>query len=144
MNTFRLVESAWQDFTHGLRQLRRNPVFATAGVAIMALGIAATTVIFSIAYGVMLRELPYDQPGELVTIGSPLNLPGEQRTRAGAADYFDWRRQQQVFQEMALTRPIANYNLTGTGEPERLLGARTTATAWRASRRDPLAALRSE
>ena len=110
-----LVESALQDTRYGIRQLRRNPAFACSAILILALGIAATTVVFSIAYGVLLRALPYDHPDRLVTLGSFPRALGFQSAYAGAADYFDWRGQQQVFEDIGLTRPVANYNLTGIG-----------------------------
>ena len=53
------LESTIQDIRHGIRQLRRNPAFACSGVLLLALGIAAITVVFSIVYGVLLRDLPY-------------------------------------------------------------------------------------
>ncbi len=138
MNSLGFIESTWKDITHGIRQLRRNPAFACSGILILALGIAATTVIFSIAYGVLLRDLPYDQPDRLVALGSSPRELGFQSAYAGAADYFDWSRQQQVFEDMGLTRPVANYNLTGAGEPERLQGATTTASLFSTLRARPL------
>jgi putative ABC transport system permease protein len=126
-NSLSLIEPAWKDIAHGIRQLRRNPAFACSGIFILALGIAATTVIFSIAYGVLLRDLPYDQPDRLVALGSAPRELGFHSAYASAADYFDWRGQHHVFEDMGLTRPVANYNLTGVGEPERLQGARATA-----------------
>jgi len=131
------VESAMQDTRYGLRQLRHNPAFACSGILILALGIAASTAIFSIAYGVLLRALPYDQPDRLVTVGSSPRESGF-RFYAGAADYFDWRKQQQAFEDLGLTRPIANYNLTGIGEPDRLQGARSTASVFSTLRARPL------
>lgn len=124
------LESTMQDIRYGIRQLRRNPAFACSGILVLALGIAAITVVFSIVYGVLLRDLPYDQPDRLVTLGSARRDVGFQAAYAGAADYFDWRQQQQVFEDLGLTRPIANYNLTGSGEPERLQGARATASVF--------------
>jgi predicted permease len=138
MNSLNLIESIRKDMAHGIRQLHRNPAFACSGIGILALGIAATTVIFSIAYGVLLRDLPYDQPDRLVAVGSAPRELGFHSAYAGAADYFDWRKQQQVFEDMGLTRPIANYNLTGAGEPERLLGARTTASLFSTLRARPI------
>jgi putative ABC transport system permease protein len=138
MNSLSLIESTWKDITHGISQLRRNPAFACSGILILALGIAATTVIFSIAYGVLLRDLPYDEPGRLVAMGSSPRELGFHSAYAGAADYFDWRKQQQVFEDMGLTRPVANYNLTGVGEPERLQGARATASLFSTLRAKPL------
>jgi hypothetical protein len=87
------LESTMQDIRYGIRQLRRNPAFACSGILVLALGIAAITVVFSIVYGVLLRDLPYDQPDRLVTLGSARREVGFQGAYAGAADYFDWRGQ---------------------------------------------------
>jgi hypothetical protein len=125
------LESTMQDIRYGIRQLRRNPAFAFSGILVMALGIAVVTVVFSIVYGVLLRDLPYDQPDRLVTLGSARRDAGFQGAYAGAAEYFDWRQQQQVLDDLGLTRPVANYNLTGIAEPERLQGARATASVFR-------------
>jgi len=122
------LESIAADVRLGVRQLRRQPAFAAAAVAILALGIATTTAIFSIAYSVLLRSLPYEQPQRLVALSSAGVRHTLGRSVAGAADYFDWRARQRVFEDMALTRPVANFNLTGAGEPERLQGARVTAS----------------
>jgi hypothetical protein len=138
MTKLRLLESAWRDFRQGIRQLRRNPGFALAGVTILGLGIAATTAIFSIAYGVLLRDLPYDRPERLVSVSGSLPKLGLQKTLAGAADFFDWRRDQKVFEDLALTRAVGNFNLTGDGEPERLQGARTTASLFSTLHATPL------
>jgi predicted permease len=137
-NSLNFLESLYKDVVHGLSQLARNPSFACTGILVLALAIAATTFIFSIAYSVLLRDLPYDEPARLVSVGTSLRDAGFQRTYAGAADYFDWRKQQQAFDDIALTRPVANYNLTGTGEPERLQGARTTASLFSTLRTPPL------
>ena len=93
--------------------LRRNPAFASSGILILALGIAAITVIFWIVYGVLLRDLPLRPARSLCRLGVRTRETGFQRVYAGAADYFDWSTLQQVFEDMGLTRPLANYNLTG-------------------------------
>lgn len=130
--------SLWRDLVLGLRQLRRHPGFALAGVTILGLGIAAATAIFSLAYGVLLRDLPYDQPERLVMINGAMPKAGLPKAFAGASDYFDFRRDQKVFEDMALTRAVGNYNLTGYGEPERLQGARTTPSLFTTLRATPL------
>ena len=132
------LASTMQDLRYGIRQLQRNRAFACSGILILSLGIAAVTVVFSIVYGVLLRDLPYDEPDRLVTLGSARREAGLQGAYAGAADYFDWREQQQVFEDLGLTRPVANYNLTGSGEPERLQGARATASVFSTLRVRPL------
>jgi putative ABC transport system permease protein len=114
------------EFRQALRTLLKSPGFTASAVLILALGCAATTTIFSVAYGVLVRDLPYPHPDTLVALSSRLN--SGVKTNAGAADYFDWRRRQQVFVDLALTRIVANFNLTGEGEPERIRGTRTTAS----------------
>jgi putative ABC transport system permease protein len=121
-----------------LRALRRSPGFSATVILILALGSGTTTAIFSLAYGVMLRDLPYDQPERLVALRMTEPRVGPALANVGAADYFDWRRQQQVFEDIALTRPIGSFNLTGVGEPERLQGARVTASLFTVLRATPL------
>lgn len=128
MHVLTRLEAVARDLALGVRQLRRQPAFAAAAIGILALGIAATTTFFSIAYSVLLRGLPYDRPARLVLVSSAGVRESLGRPRAGAADYFDWRQRQRVFDDLALTRPLGNFNLTGSGEPERLSGARTTAS----------------
>src|SRR6266478_5691007 len=66
-----------------IRNLLRNPRFAAAAVVILALGSAATTAIFSIAHGILLRDLPYDQPDRLVSIGARFPKAGFVKANAG-------------------------------------------------------------
>ena len=111
-----------------MRQLRRHPGFAAAALLTVALGIGATTTVFTVVYNVILRPLPYPQPERLVTLWSTapvLNLP---RAFVGAANYRDWLSRNRSFESLALVRHIGNFNLTGAGEPERLQGARVTAS----------------
>ena len=121
-----------------IRTLLKNPGFAISGILILGLGCGATTTIFSVAYGILLRDLPYDQPDRLVSLGARLPRAGLPKAYAGAADYFDWRKRQQVFEDIALTRAVGNFNLTGAGVPERLQGARTTASLFSTLRVAPL------
>jgi putative ABC transport system permease protein len=117
------------ELRQALRTLVKSPGFAAAAVLILGLGCAATTTIFSIAYGLLVRDLPYRSPNQLVALGTRLSHAGFPKANAGAADYFDLRRRQNVFADLALTRLVANFNLTGEGgEPERIKGARATAS----------------
>jgi putative ABC transport system permease protein len=116
------------ELRQALRTLLKSPGFAVSAILILALGCATTTTIFSIAYGLLIRDLPYPNSDRLVALGARLSYAGFPKANAGAADYFDWRRRQQVFVDLALTRLVANFNLTGQGEPERIKGARTTAS----------------
>jgi putative ABC transport system permease protein len=122
-----LVRQVGRDAAYGARLLGKAPGFAAASIAIVALGVGSVTAIFSVVHGVMLRPLPYDEPERLVGIWARaprLRLP---RALVGAADAREWKEAGRVFEGVALVRPIANFNLTGEGEPERLLGARVSA-----------------
>jgi putative ABC transport system permease protein len=116
-----------QDFAHGCRLLRRSPGFTTAATLTLALGVGATTAIFSLVYGVLLRPLPFGEPERLVVLWTTAPRLGLTRAFAGAANARDWRQQNTVFDDVALVRTIANFNLVGEGEPMRLLGARVSA-----------------
>ena len=127
------------EFRQALRTLVKNPGFTASAVVILGLGCAATSTIFSVAYGILVRDLPYDDPGRLVALGGYLPRAGFPKGNAGAADYFDWRARQQVFEDLALTRAVGNFNLTGDGEPERIQGARATASLFSTLRAVPIA-----
>lgn len=115
-----------RDFQFGLRLLAKSPAFGIAAVTIVALGIGAVTAIFSVVYGVMLRPLPFREPERLVSIWSRSPALESMRLFPNAADAAEWRAANRVFTDIALVRTTANLNLVGTGEPERLQGARFT------------------
>jgi predicted permease len=64
------LESAWQDARYAARTLRKAPAFSTVAILTLALGIGATTAIFSVVNAVMLRELPVDRPDELISVAA--------------------------------------------------------------------------
>lgn len=120
-----ILHQLGRDLIFGVRLLRRAPTFAAIS-ALVALGIGTTTAIFSVVYGVMLRPLPYGEPERLVTIWT--RLPdGGPRARVNAADYQDWRTRNRVFEDTALGNAPQNFNLVGSGEPERLLAGRLSS-----------------
>src|SRR5664279_1733397 len=67
----------WKDLLYGVRALRRSPVFTTAAVLSLAVGIGANTAIFSLLYQVVLRSLPIAQPERLVAVHGSYSGPGE-------------------------------------------------------------------
>jgi putative ABC transport system permease protein len=115
------MENLLQDIRYGLRTLAKNPGFTAVAVLTLAMGIGANTAIFSVVENVLLRPLPYLQPGNLVQIW---NTYPPQAPRAGLSpgDYDDWRQQNASFSEMGGYAYISQgFNLTGEGEPQRVL-----------------------
>ncbi|HTS61160.1 MAG TPA: ABC transporter permease [Candidatus Acidoferrales bacterium] len=91
-----------RDLVHGLRLFRRNPAFYLLAVAIMSLGIGATTAIFSLIDGVLLNPLPYRDGERLAVIWSDFSrLKGNSRAFTAPALFFDWRERSGSFQSMA-------------------------------------------
>src|SRR5262245_49151130 len=122
----RWIDALRQDLRYGFRSLLKTPVWTFTVAATLALGIGLTTAIFSVVYGVLLRRLPYPEPSRLVALWSSSVDQSMPRYNVSPANWRDWRSQLTSFDDIALTRPIANFNLTGAGEPERLQGARSS------------------
>jgi putative ABC transport system permease protein len=118
-----VLHQALRDLRLGMRLVRKAPAFAASAALVVALGIGSTTAIFSVVYGVMLRPLPYDDPESLVALWA--RVPGAvQRVRVNAADQRVLVESNTVFDDIALATAPQNFNLTGSGEPERILAAR--------------------
>src|SRR2546426_30283 len=108
-----------QDLRYGIRTLAKNPGFTAVAVITLALGIGANTAIFSVVNAVMLRPLPYRNPDRLVSLWA--NVPEHGRWRVAPANFFDWKKQNTVFEDMA-TFGAWTMALTGDGEPEQMRG----------------------
>jgi putative ABC transport system permease protein len=113
------------DLRYAARRLRHSPAFTLVVVITLALGIGANSAIFSVINTVLLRQLPYNDPGKLVTIyhyypslkmEAPVSAPG----------FKDYRDRTHDFENVAVESQW-NVNLTGTGEPERLAGSKVSA-----------------
>jgi putative ABC transport system permease protein len=119
------LERLWQDVRYGLRMMRRSPGFTAVAVLTLALGIGATTAIFSVVDAVLLRPLPFRAPGQLVQLWETESAPGSYPLTG--ADYIDWRAQNQSFEDMAVFSFQESYNASGAGEPERAAVVETQA-----------------
>ncbi len=115
-----------QDVRYGARMLIKRPGYTIIALLTLALGIAATTAIFTVVDAVLVRKLPIGDPARVVVIHNQLpklNLP---RTQVSAPQYVDYSRES-VFESTA-AQTGRNFNLTGTGNPERLQAGRVTAS----------------
>ena len=120
------LHQAVRDLRLGMRLVRKAPGFAASAALVVALGIGTTTAIFSVVYGVMLRPLPYEEPEKLVALWS--RVPGAaQRMRLNAADQRVLVSGNTVFDDIALATAPQNFNLIGSGEPERVVAARLSS-----------------
>src|ERR1700677_5169211 len=113
------IENLLFDLKYAARMLRRSPGFAFVAIATMALGIGATTAIYSVIDATLLHPLPYPNPSELIHIQD--NLPGVGAQDVGAS-VPEWRDLQSsgIFQAVAIAVHGADGNLTGGSQPERL------------------------
>jgi putative ABC transport system permease protein len=117
---------ATHDLRYGLRALRRDAGFTALVVLILALGIGATTVIFSVVKAVLLDPLPYRDADGLARLWESSDARGVARSAVSVPNFEDWRRHQTSFEQLAASE-MATFTLTGTGDAERLAAARITA-----------------
>src|SRR5262245_21649745 len=127
------LDTVMQDIRYGCRMLRRNPAFALVASLTLALGIGATTAIFSIVNAVLWRDLPYRDAARLVQLWETNPDRNWTDAECAPANVADWRRGNQSFEDMAAYSGrsrdawVRNFALTGAGEPERLSGMTVTA-----------------
>jgi len=110
-----------QDIRYGLRVLAQRPGFTAVAVVTLALGIGANTAIFSLVNAVLVRPLKYRDAERLVMLWEDASAAGFALDTPAPANYADWKAQQQSFDQMAATRQLT-FDLTGDGEPEKLIG----------------------
>jgi predicted permease len=101
MWTFVWLETAWHDVRYALRGLHRNPGFASTAILSLALGIGASVAIFTVADNLLLRPLPYKDPNSLVMVWEINSRRDGSNNVISPANYFDWRKRNHVFSEMA-------------------------------------------
>ena len=111
-----------------IRLLLKSPGFTITTILIMGLAIGANTAIFSLVDAVLLQSLPYPDPGRLVALSEA--SPVYPKISLDYPDYLDWRSNQHSFEDIAVFRSDS-FNLTGSGNPERVRGAFVTASYFR-------------
>ncbi len=111
-----------QDVSYGMRVLRSRPMFTILAVLMLALGIGANTAIFSVVNAVLLRPLPFKDSGRLVRIWHTppaKSFPGMDKFSVSAANYVDWKRDNHVFDDMAIYS-YRGLTLTAVAQPQQV------------------------
>jgi predicted permease len=121
------LEDLAMDLVLAFRGLRRTPGFAAAALLSLALGIGASTAIFSVAYGVLLRPLPFPAPERLVEVSMNLAGTGNAHGPFSVPEYLDLARDRRAFASVAAWRTTSR-TLGGDRRPERLRVAGATAS----------------
>ena len=119
------MESLLQDIRYGLRMLQKSPGFTAVAIVTLALGIGANTAIFSVVNGVLLSPLPYGQPEQLVAVYQ--RTPDFTDASIPYPNFLDWQRENRSFSALAAYRSD-DFNLSGTGRPERLKAGMVSAS----------------
>src|SRR6185369_9767517 len=117
-----------QDLRYAVRQLRKNSMMTVVAVTTLSLGIAATTVIFSVVNGVLLQPLQYHHPQQLYVVREI--VPELSQTYpsfpANLASFRIWQHECHSFNDVAIVKP-EGMTLTGYGDPEQVSGGKASA-----------------
>ena len=119
------LEHLVQDVCYGLRMLRKNRGFAVVSVLTLALGIGANTAIFSVVEAVLIRPLPYHDPGRLIWISRV--LPALHARLVASTDYIAWLEQNTTLTGISALDESQTFNLTGRGVAQRVPGAQVSS-----------------
>ncbi len=121
------MQALWQDLRYGARMLMKKPGFTLIAVLTLALGIGATTAIFSVVNAVLLRPLPYKDADRLAMLWTENPRQGIHEEGTSYPTFLDWRAQSQRFTEMAICSRGNPVVLTSANEPERVMGEYVSA-----------------
>src|SRR5438094_7934093 len=138
--TFQGLSQIPQDVRYTLRQLRKSPGFTVTAILMLALGIGATTAIFSIVEGVLLRPLPFPDPDRLVTLGDVLegsHCASCAHSSVTAPDIRNYMRDTQSFNHLGGYRQRL-FELSGTDEPAAVTATRMSGELFAALGVQPL------
>jgi hypothetical protein len=134
------------DLITAIRSLRATAGFTVVALVVLALGIGASTAIFSVVDAVVLRGLPFDEHDRLAAVGTRRPPPPEfdpardplQLTTAAPQDFLDWDAEQQVFEHLAASTGASMALLEPGSEPEDIRALRATADLFDVLRITPL------
>jgi putative ABC transport system permease protein len=130
------LDGVGRDMRHATRLLRRAPAFTTVAVLTLALGIGATTAIFSIVHGVLLRPLPFGEPDRVVRVWET-SPRGERRNVVSPGNYVDWSARVRTLDALGAYRLPDGRTLLGDGEPVQVMTTDITPSVLRVLGRPP-------
>jgi len=114
------METLWKDFRYSLRVVRSKPMFTAIIALSLALGIGATSAIFSVINAVTLRPLPYRDPERLVMVQWQNLKSGARNDRVSPDVFHEWKKNNHAFDEMATFAILDPQTLSGEGAPEQV------------------------
>jgi len=132
------MKSVAEDLRYALRVLLKTPGFTAVAVLTLALAIGATSTIFSAVNAVLLRPLPYPDPGRLVMVWGADRARGEYRSQVCNPDVEDWRQQNRGFEEIAAFTGYWSPVLSTASGVQQLNGARVSDGFFRVMKAQPL------
>ena len=115
-----IIAGMLRDIRYAVRSLRRSPGFTAVALLTLALGIGATSAIFSAINAVLLRPLPYGSPDRLVLIWNRMVTTNFPHAPVAAPDIVDFRTQATLFEAIAVSDNVPEVALTGDGDPEQI------------------------
>ncbi|HEY3936727.1 MAG TPA: FtsX-like permease family protein [Bryobacteraceae bacterium] len=121
------LETLFRDMRYGSRQLRNHPGLTITVLLTLGLGTGANTAIFTVDYATLLAPLPYPDAGQLVMVWSKIR---GHRNAISTADFLDWKRQNDVFQDLN-AQTEGSFNVATRDQPENMQGRITTPGLYR-------------
>lgn len=118
------IEGFLLDMRYGFRLLRKSPGFSLVALLTLGLAAGATTAIFSVVYGTLLRPLPFHDAGRLVVLNE--TTPAVGSVSVSYLNFLDWRAQARAFSGMAAIHSV-EFSMAGAGEPENVSGLAVSA-----------------
>jgi len=132
------MDSMIKDIRFAIRGLLKRSAFTAIAVLTLALGIGVNTAIFSVVNAVLLRPLPYENPGQLVRLWSDRSGQRTEQNEFSPAEITEFRDQLTTFEDVGLFDLGLSANLTGGTQPERVNGSEATPGLFNALRVRPL------
>ncbi|MGH9790688.1 MAG: ABC transporter permease, partial [Candidatus Acidiferrales bacterium] len=119
------MQGLLQDVRYAVRTLGKTPVFTLTAVATLAIGIGATSAVFSVVNGVLLRPFAFAEPERLVVVWEYIPSHPLKYMFSSPPDFADWRTETSALESVAAFRPV-DLNRTDGEQPERVQGANVT------------------